>query len=145
MPIRYSSEYFAKLLPYTDIFILSTKLQKLTTLYFGKFLGIRYKSLGCWKNEGDNGPISSLEERSPILDGKYNSRGRPILKCAEASYSFGYGVFALQQSGKCLSSENAANSYNKYGTTGGCYAVDGQYGSKFPNQVYKIVNGKIYM
>ena len=68
------------------------------------------------------------------------------MMCAEASYSYGYEIFALQRGGdgltRCLSSENAVNSYKKYGTSGACNPDTG-LGGNFANQVYKIVNGKI--
>ena len=60
-------------------------------------------------------------------------------KCAEATRSRGWRVFAVQDGGWCASSPTAHLTYNKYGTAVNC--VDGK-GGMFANDVY-IINGKI--
>ena len=103
---------------------------------------MRYKSLGCWKDKSSNRAISSLEERNSILDGPYEKRKTPILKCAEAASSYGYKIFALQNGGKCSSSDTATESYDKYGAGDCSSEIEGR-GGYLANRVYKIVNGKI--
>ena len=49
----------------------------------------------------------------------------------------GYRVFALQDGGECYSSEDALNTYRKYGPSEDC-SVYGQGGS-WANHVYMVI------
>ena len=94
--------------------------------------------LGCWKDTSSRA-IPTLEKKHPDLKDDYKSRTNAYAKCLKAAKTFGYKVFALQNGGWCASSENAQNTYTKYGMSNDC-RHDGE-GGPWSNQVYKI-NGK---
>ncbi|XP_070565850.1 uncharacterized protein [Ptychodera flava] len=93
------------------------------------------ENLGCWRDTRDRA-IPTLERKDDILDGNYRSREEPIRKCKEAALSRGFSVFAIQNGGWCASSENAEDTFKKYGESDNC-KDDGE-GGKWANQVYKI-------
>ena len=51
----------------------------------------------------------------------------------------GYRVFALQDGGECYSSEDALNTYRKYGPSEDCLE-DGQ-GGFWANHIYMVITG----
>ena len=65
----------------------------------------------------------------------------PLDKCAAAAEYFGYTVFALQAGGKCLSSENALDTYYKYGESVNC-SSDEKNSDPYNFNVYQIKKGK---
>ena len=102
---------------------------------------IKYRSLGCWKDLKDNPAIPSLEGNSSELGGSYRAREKPIMQCAKAAASYGYDTFAIKDSGKCSSAQNATHSYSMYGESSDCNS-DGEGDQRY-NEVYKITTGKL--
>ena len=100
-------------------------------------------SLGCWKDDGKERAIPTLENVSTILDGDWWTREYAIEKCAAAAESFGYEVFSVQGDGWCASSENALDTYDKYGESSNCF-LNGK-GGDFTSDVYQLRKGKLLL
>ncbi|XP_078695519.1 uncharacterized protein LOC144924344 [Branchiostoma floridae x Branchiostoma belcheri] len=107
----------------------------------------QYTSLGCWGNSRSDPAIPSLEEmdtRDSWADGFfdkkqiYHDHHNPIKKCYKVALSRGYTVFGVMDSGACLSSADAHNTYNKHGPSTECTA-DGE-GGKSAISVYQITS-----
>ena len=100
-----------------------------------------YHSIGCFKDETTRA-IPSIEgittnlDGTPILDGHYRSRWNAIGKCFHTANNLGYSTFAVQDGGQCFSSNNARDTYNKYGSSTDC-KKDGK-GGPMANEVYAI-------
>ena len=96
---------------------------------------IKITDLGCWGDTGSRA-IPSLEGQDVGLDGPYWTRIDALQKCAAAAEARGWTFFALQNGGWCASSEDAEDTYQKYGESSTC-AVGGK-GGPWGNQVYQI-------
>ena len=94
------------------------------------------ENLGCWKDTGGDRAIRPIEGEHSLLNDNYQSRTDAYKKCLKATLSFGYRVFALQDGGWCASAADAADTYQKFGTSDKC-RNDGE-GGRSANQVYKI-------
>jgi len=95
-----------------------------------------YTSLGCWKDTKKQ-VIKSLETTSATLKGDYRTRKDAVEKCFHVASKRGFRYFALQDGGRCASSMDAGQKYDKYGESNTC-----QLGKGGPsaNDVY-IING----
>ena len=91
--------------------------------------------MGCYKDTS-NRAIQMIEGKDSILDGSYSSRIEPVAKCAVATMKAGYGMFAVQDGGRCAASATAPKSFDKYGKSAAC-KTDGE-GGRWANQVYLI-------
>ena len=84
-----------------------------------------------------------MEGKDAILDGPYQKRKQPIVKCAVAAMRAGYGAFAVQNGGWCAASASALETFDTYGKSSDC-KDDGE-GGFGANQVYSfngIMNNK---
>ncbi|PFX26527.1 Uncharacterized protein CXorf38-like [Stylophora pistillata] len=97
------------------------------------YLMKEYEVVGCYKDKQDRA-IETLEGKDSILDGAYNSRAKPIAKCALAAMRQGYSMFAVQNGGWCAATATALQTFNEYGKSTGCKA-DGE-GGPWANNVY---------
>ena len=104
--------------------------------------------MGCW-NDKTVRAIPTLENTwdrriddriEDILDGDARTREYAVEKCAAAAELLGYKVFAIQAGGQCFSSENAADTYYKYGKSTICNPNG--TGDKWVNNVYYFKKGK---
>nr|XP_002732012.1 PREDICTED: uncharacterized protein LOC100374260 [Saccoglossus kowalevskii] len=96
-----------------------------------------YTRLGCFGDTSDRA-IPTLEGTDDRLDGSYGSRAYPIEKCAQAARARGFKMFGVQNGGWCASSENAEETYTKYGTSTACKS-DGE-GGPWANDVYILLD-----
>lgn len=94
-----------------------------------------YESIGCYKDKPIRA-IKSLEGRDAILDGPYQTRVNPTVKCAVAAKRKGYPMFAVQDGGLCSGNYLIPKTYDKYGKSKYC-KKDGE-GGRWANQVYKF-------
>ncbi|XP_066302872.1 uncharacterized protein [Branchiostoma lanceolatum] len=95
--------------------------------------GIKYTSLGCWKDES-NRTMQKVEKTDPRLDGKFWRRTNPIQKCYQVALSRGFTLFAVRN-GQCFGAPGG-NNYKKYGPSTAC-KPSGE-GGPWVNEVYKI-------
>ena len=115
---------------------ISARCRKYYQCWFVRPSGPRlYKTLGCFRDNWSRA-IPTLEGRDAILDGGYQQRQDPTLKCYQAANRRRYKVFAVQNGGWCASSATAGETYDKYGPSSNC-ASDGE-GGGWANQVYEI-------
>lgn len=96
-----------------------------------------YLSLGCWKDEVNNGKrtISSLEGKSSFLNGNYKVRTVPVTKCMQAALEKGFEVFAVQDGGQCFGSADAKARYKMAGSSNRCSSMKG---GPLANDVYEL-------
>ncbi|XP_006821926.1 uncharacterized protein LOC102805987 [Saccoglossus kowalevskii] len=98
---------------------LAAPHKKLVERQVGRSAQPQYELVGCYRDTSDRA-IPTLEGTDIRLDGNYGTRANPIQKCAEVAKDLGYSMFAVQNGGWCASSADAANTYNKYGTSSAC-------------------------
>ncbi|CAK8684024.1 unnamed protein product [Clavelina lepadiformis] len=96
----------------------------------GKSLQIT--NLGCWTDTSDH--AIPIVEENPL----YQTTSNPIYDCLNLAVQMGFDTFALQDGGKCATSIDANDRYDKYGPSEDC-GTDGK-GGLLANEVYKIEN-----
>ncbi|XP_033747056.1 LOW QUALITY PROTEIN: uncharacterized protein LOC117332279 [Pecten maximus] len=77
-------------------------------------------TLGCWHNNLTNSAIPSVEGQYPTLTDQYHSREGSVRKCANVASDSGHVVFAVFNSGMCLSGPDAQKTFYKYGPSTLC-------------------------
>lgn len=101
---------------------------------------VNYRYVGCFADRKDPA-IPSIERRFAVLHGDYRKRSDAITKCARSAASLGHRVFALQNGGRCASSADAPDTYDKYGRSRACN--DDGKGGRRANAVYEINGGRV--
>ena len=96
-----------------------------------------YKSVGCFRDvEGDRA-IPSVEGSCGLLEGDPSRRVDAIEKCYKCAKLAGNKYFALHDSGACMTSSTAKDTYQKHGASDECN--DEGTGGPSANEVYEIV------
>lgn len=96
---------------------------------------IPYNDLGCWKDISRK-TIPSVEDQLSSKFGSYKLRKNAIEVCAQFAKSKGFTVFAVQNGGRCCTSRDARQRFDKYGPSIAC-RPDGE-GGPWSSQVYEI-------
>ncbi|XP_015775212.1 PREDICTED: uncharacterized protein LOC107353382, partial [Acropora digitifera] len=90
--------------------------------------------IGCYRDTARRA-IPPLEGKSRLLRGYYRRRPYALQKCAVASNTKGYSMFALQHGGWCASSKRAYATFRRYGKSNKCR--NGK-GGPWANDVYVL-------
>ena len=70
--------------------------------------------------------MQSLENTDPILNGDYQDRHSPLIKCLNAARRKGNKIFALKNGGECLSSSDRhVDVADRYKESSGCVEYKG--------------------
>lgn len=88
-----------------------------------------YTSLGCWKDVPNSRAIT------PAIPGYNYWNNVSVDECARKTKAAGFSVFGSQYGGQCFASNNAQNTYSKYGRASNC--SNGTGGAN-ANNVYQI-------
>ena len=106
------------------------------------FFTVQLHHVGCYAHKPSSPAIPSLEGNDILLDGEPKTREDAVQKCARVALKNGYGYFAIQDGGSCLSSLTAQETYSKYGLSAECQ--NGK-GSAMASDVYEVVMFSKYM
>ena len=106
------------------------------------FFTVQLHHVGCYAHKPSSPAIPSLEGKDILLDGEPKTREDAEQKCARVALKNGYGYFAIQDGGSCLSSLTAQETYSKYGLSAECQ--NGK-GSAMASDVYEVVMFSKYM
>lgn len=99
-------------------------------------LKVQLHHVGCYAHKPSSPAVPSLEGKDILLDGEPKTREDAEQKCARVALKNGYGYFAIQDGGSCLSSLTAQEMYSKYGLSAECQ--NGK-GSAMASDVYEVV------
>ena len=93
---------------------------------------VEYRYVGCFKDNGTDRAIPSLEGSCSLLDGNTWNRVDAVDKCHRCAESKGFSMFALQNGGECKG-DYYPGTYDKHGESEVCN--DGK-GGAWANDVY---------
>ena len=91
------------------------------TIFWGLFSTEVFKSVGCWRDEGLDRVLTSLEGSHKLLKARnYKNRNNALVKCAKAAMDKGLNIFGLENGGQCYGGIGSTSKYNKHGTSNYC-------------------------